>query len=244
MYIEQAPPVDLVHILDCFWQARVGLETELILPDGCQDWIFSYDSSISASLIGSMMQAQKFQRLEPSIFFGIRFKPGSLSLLTSMPMSYITDQSITLYDAFPVSSTTKHALELENLTIADFANIMSQELRQQLTTFNSDTVALIHHLRHTREGQIQNMAHSLQVSRRQLQRLFQNHFGYSPRFYSKVMRFNQLVQSLHPTKPLLETALEKGYFDQAHMSREIKQLSGLTPRQLIQQCVPNVQSTT
>lgn len=82
------------------------------------------------------------------------------------------------------------------------------------------------------------------ISRRQLQRLFQNHFGYSPRFYAKVMRFNQLVNSLHPAKSLIETALEHGYYDQAHMGREIKQLSGLTPSQLIHQSVTNVQSPT
>jgi AraC-like DNA-binding protein len=243
MYIEHAPSADLAHIVACFWHARVGQETHHILPDGCQDWIFHYDSSMSASLIGTMTHAQKIQCIEPTLFFGIRFKPGALSLLTAIPMSHITDQSIALYDAFAVSSATRQALAVGNLTLYQFANIMTLALRQQLAAVDRDKFALIRHLRHTREGQIQNMAHSMHISRRQLQRLFQNHFGYSPRFYAKVMRFNQLVNRLHPAKSLIETALEHGYYDQAHMGREIKQLSGLTPSQLLQQSVPNVQST-
>ncbi|MDY0137115.1 MAG: helix-turn-helix domain-containing protein [Thiomicrospira sp.] len=244
MYIEHAPPADLAQILDCFWHARVGQETQHILPDGCQDWIFRYDSSMSASVIGSMSQAQKLQCVEPSLFFGIRFQPGALSLFSTMPMSHITDQSIALYDAFAVSSATQQALAVDNLAIHEFASIMSQALRQKLAAVDRDRLALIQQLRRTREGQIQHMAHSLHISRRQLQRLFQNHFGYSPRFYAKVMRFTQLISHLDPAKPLVQTALDLGYYDQAHMGREIKQLSGLTPSQLIQHAVPNVQSTT
>ena len=244
MYIEHAPSADLAHIVACFWHARVGQETHHILPDGCQDWIFHYDSSMSASLIGTMTHAQKIQCVEPSLFFGIRFKPGALSLFTSMPMNHITDQSLALYDAFAISSATQQALAVENLTLHQFASIMTQALRQQLATADRVRLELIQHLRHTREGQIQHMAHSLHISRRQLQRLFQNHFGYSPRFYAKVMRFNQLVNRLHPAKSLIETALEHGYYDQAHMSREIKQLSGVTPSQLIPLSVPTVPSST
>jgi hypothetical protein len=133
----------LAQIVACFWLARVGQETHPILPDGCQDWIFHYDTSISASLIGTMTHAQKIQCVGPSLFFGIRFKPGALSLFTAMPMSHITDQSLTLYDAFAISSATQQALAVENLTLQQFANIMSQGLRQQLAAADRDGLVLI-----------------------------------------------------------------------------------------------------
>lgn len=244
MYFEQSPPGDLTSIVDCFWYAQSNQQVKLILPDGCQDWIFRYQQNLSASLIGSMTQAQSIHLNQPQIFFAIRFKPGALSLLHPIPMNEITNQDIELYDIFKLSNASRQALEIDHLDFQQFIKVMTLELRQRLKQADTQNLALVHYLRKTQQGQVQQTAESMKISRRQFQRLFNHHFGYSPRFYAKVMRFNQLVkQAKIKTESWAELALACGYFDQAHMNRDVKCLSGFTPAKLTKHLdVPNVQS--
>jgi methylphosphotriester-DNA--protein-cysteine methyltransferase len=60
--------------------------------------------------------------------------------------------------------------------------------------------------------------------------------GYGPRTLGRVPRFQRLLAGLRRpatgSEPLARLALNAGYADQAHMSREARRLSGLTPSAL------------
>ena len=55
--------------------------------------------------------------------------------------------------------------------------------------------------------------------------------GYTPKIYSRIMKFKNAVDLLRGTTSdnLLSTAVHAGYYDVPHLSREIKRLSGNTP---------------
>ena len=70
------------------------------------------------------------------------------------------------------------------------------------------------------------------VSPRQLQRLVNNEYGVSPHKLASIRRFQKAARNLFvDTKPLSEQAIESGYSDQSHMTRELKRYSGLTPKE-------------
>lgn len=68
-------------------------------------------------------------------------------------------------------------------------------------------------------------------SHRHFIRLFTDHVGLAPAAYRRVRRFDRLVDlaAANPDTPLAALAATAGYADQAHMSRDFRGFSGLTP---------------
>lgn len=70
------------------------------------------------------------------------------------------------------------------------------------------------------------------VSRRQLERDFDRWLGASPRQIGQNARLQGVARDLLAGLPLAETAARQGFADQPHMNRVVRQLTGMTPREL------------
>jgi AraC-like DNA-binding protein len=77
------------------------------------------------------------------------------------------------------------------------------------------------------------IASQIGVSYRQLQRDFSTFLGMTPREYERADRFRRAVENLKILSPA-QASIASGYWDQAHMNKEFKEISGRTPRQIMQ----------
>lgn len=68
------------------------------------------------------------------------------------------------------------------------------------------------------------------VSERRLRRRFVQAVGYGPATYLRVTRFQRAVALAPRVRGLAALAAAAGYSDQAHLSRDCRALTGLTPR--------------
>ncbi|MBK6688271.1 MAG: AraC family transcriptional regulator [Deltaproteobacteria bacterium] len=87
----------------------------------------------------------------------------------------------------------------------------------------------------TRGGQvrIERLATDLGLSRRRLGQLFEAQVGLPPKLYAELVRFERLTQAIKDNAgPWSQLAAELGFADQAHLSREVRRFSGLTPTAL------------
>jgi AraC-like DNA-binding protein len=66
------------------------------------------------------------------------------------------------------------------------------------------------------------------ISTRQLQRQFLDFFGITLKEYAGIVRFTKAFQTMYE-KDLITTAVETGYYDQAHLSREFRNRAGNPP---------------
>ncbi len=80
-------------------------------------------------------------------------------------------------------------------------------------------------------GRIDALAADLGVSRRHLTRVFRQHFGLGPKSVMRIRRFEQACamvrQQIRPG--IADIAAACGYADQAHMTREFRDLGGAPP---------------
>lgn len=81
---------------------------------------------------------------------------------------------------------------------------------------------------------VDSLAKQQGVSERTLQRHFKQRLLPAPRFWRQLGRARRAVQALPCRVPLSEIALEYGYSDQAHMTREFARWFGKTPVQIRQ----------
>ncbi|HVF15298.1 MAG TPA: helix-turn-helix domain-containing protein, partial [Steroidobacteraceae bacterium] len=71
------------------------------------------------------------------------------------------------------------------------------------------------------------------LSARRLTRLFAIEVGLTPKLYARVKRFQHMFKSMrHPQLDWSELAVTCGYFDQSHLIRDCKSISGFTPTEL------------
>jgi len=78
------------------------------------------------------------------------------------------------------------------------------------------------------------MARDLGLSTRQLERRFHAAVGLPPKLFCRIERFNNVFRALgEGSGNWAGTAIECGYYDQAHLIRDCKSLSGTTPAVLL-----------
>ena len=77
-------------------------------------------------------------------------------------------------------------------------------------------------------------ARELRLSQRQLERLFLERVGVSPKRYARLCRFERAVHLARGPGTLAEVASAAGYADQAHFIRDFRRLAGATPRRFLQ----------
>lgn len=72
-------------------------------------------------------------------------------------------------------------------------------------------------------------------SNRQINRIFTEYWGYGPKDYCRLIRFQQALSEIikNPRRSNSEFIAHIGYSDQAHFQREFKQFMNETPRQFI-----------
>lgn len=81
---------------------------------------------------------------------------------------------------------------------------------------------------------VDELARELGWSRRHLARRFQQQLGQPPKTVARILRFERARRRAldRPRAAWSEIALDCGYSDQAHLIREFRSLSGLTPPEL------------
>ncbi|MGL4576099.1 MAG: helix-turn-helix domain-containing protein [Burkholderiaceae bacterium] len=80
---------------------------------------------------------------------------------------------------------------------------------------------------------METLAGEQHVSRRQLERDFHCFIGTSPRHLARVVRLQAVSRRAQAGASLADIAAEVGFADQAHMSRAVRQLTGLSPLRFV-----------
>ena len=149
---------------------------------------------------------------------GIRFLPGAVKQWLGISPKELVDCIVDAQDISALKSV-RHLHDILPLAIGTETNIIVQRARKKLQTSSI---------------KIETIASELHISPRHLRRLFIDEVGLSPVLFSRICRFQRFLSQLNTvsTSKLSHMAYEVGYTDQAHMNRDVKQLSGITPIQL------------
>jgi AraC-like DNA-binding protein len=87
------------------------------------------------------------------------------------------------------------------------------------------------------------LASEVGYSRRHLGELFRRELGLSPKVAARVLRFEhsrRLIEGVQQPS-LAAVAVASGYYDQAHLTREWREIAGCTPTTWIAEELPSVQ---
>ncbi len=185
------------------WHYKTTEDTTVdIVPDGCRDFIVSYDSKTGVScFVSALDDTVRTVAIEGgSELFGVRLIPGA-SLDEAALLAYAKDQN-------------PEALLSGEINL--FCRVVPS-VQETLDYLQSEIT------------NIGSAARQLGVSERTLQRDVLRHTGKSPYFWFSLARARRCARSLFKADNLADTAAEHGFSDQAHMSREMRRWFGVTP---------------
>jgi AraC-like DNA-binding protein len=240
MYNERKTSLQLLTTSNqAIWHSSLSSKNKmLILPDSATDIIIKKKPfGIDIVFCGTLTKAKLIESEEKIDYWGFRFKPGHGSQFFNFTMEETLDQLIEISQHFE-----KNKIE----DLMEFPEINSLKIEQEISRFlfkkiNSsqyqENIKKINHLAEISFGDVSKYANQEKISRRQLSRIFKNFFGYSARDLSQTRKLNQFIKlsEQKSTVSLSELALASGYYDQADMSKSIKSLCGLTPKELMSQ---------
>ena len=90
---------------------------------------------------------------------------------------------------------------------------------------------IIHIVEKDKLIKFKDISKTLDISPRNLNRLFHKYIGCSPKDYKKIVRFRNAIKDYNKKDfSLTEMCLKNDYYDSAHFTREFKRLTNLTPK--------------
>jgi AraC-like DNA-binding protein len=198
-----------------------------VLPDGCADIVWRPGEGVLVAGPDTGPVISPTRRNEP--VFGLRLRPGAGGAALGLPLSELRDLRVPLADLDRESARDLHG-DLDPKTA--FAGLAALATRlARIAAPDKAVQAALPRLRNPQQ-RVETLADDLGFSERQLRRRFQDAVGYGPKTLQRILRL-QRFRALTPLDLAL-AALEAGYADQAHLTRDCRALTGLTPRQLRQ----------
>src|SRR4029077_14920609 len=166
--------------------------------------------------------------------FVVSFQPAGFHRLFHVPMIELTDQ---LYEASEVIGGNVRLLH-ERLSQAasldEMASITESHLLKYLPAakpFHPVQVAATEILSRHGRVQLDDLVDSSGLSQRQFERKFVEQVGMSPKLYCRVSRltFALRLKERHPHQKWTDIIYHAGYFDQMHLIKDFKLMTGSSP---------------
>ncbi len=168
--------------------------------------------------------------------FGISLYPFAVPLLFSMPATELSDEM----PGLEIVAGTEGAELNEKIMLAhnnrERLALIIQFLESKLLPAY-DRLTRIHtavrYVMNTWPAEpVQQLASRYCLSARQFERRFKELAGFSPKLFSRIIRFQQTLNAYGKKyHSLAEVAYDCGYYDQSHFIQDFRQFSGYHPKQ-------------
>ncbi|RPE09031.1 AraC family transcriptional regulator [Chitinophaga lutea] len=251
MYLTFPPPPQLAAHVRMFWvfEHDVPAGEPYVyrsMADGCAELIFHYkgvfsEPAGSGASHAAVVHAQsshhrRFLTQESFGIFGAYLYPTALPHLFGLASPDFSNQ---MPDLASVLGHEGSLLEEQIMTAAGheervrlLSRFLSGRLRNKEEHPTVAHIALRHILQHKGQLNVEELAGHICLSTRQFERTFKTYCGFSPKLYTRIIRFQQALEA-YGAKDMSLTAIGYacGYYDQSHFIREFRAFSGYHPRE-------------
>lgn len=242
-YAEAAPAAPLgAHFL-CVWTHRIPEDhaaTIAVVPDGCVDLLW-HDGGLA--VVGPDVTAAHPDLRPGTTVLGLRFRPGAAARWLGLPLDEIVGSAVVLPDIWGRRAVEMADQLAETAGIGEQAVLLQRMLARMAASIEApdrEGAAMFETLQGTAgaEGEgVMRLRRRLGLSERTLRRRCHHLFGYGPKTLDRILRFQKVLSAARrkDNAGLAALAYATGYADQAHLSREIHALSGMTASEFVRQ---------
>jgi AraC-like DNA-binding protein len=225
------PSAPLAGCVDHYWfSAAASAPVTVLLPDGRIDVVLERTATrATVQAYGSVTAPTAVALVPGASYVGVQFRPGAARHVLAVAARELTDRALDADVALSVQlAPLLDAAHPREWIVRLDAALCKHLARVQPVAGRVDhAVAMIERAQGTLR--IDVLAERLGSSRRQLERDFLDTVGLSPKAFAAIVRFQHAAQRLRVGDAISQAALEAGYADQSHLTRDFRRLAGLTP---------------
>lgn len=247
LYKRVEPTESVLSWIECFWMIENDDPKQVIqkiIPDGFPEIIFHFGDAYEINLNGGWeRQDQNLLAGQIKNFFwlrntgkasmlGIKLKPAALAQGFNLKMNEFTEK---------VKSLEQIKNEKLNKLQRMVRDADSFEDKLDCVTYFFEGIdftplpinkALEIIFRSRGMNSVSDLVSALNISERQLERIFNQYVGLSPKFYSRVIRFSSIFQLKEQgDQSWVDLTYESGFADQSHFIKNFKAFTGEDPSQ-------------
>ena len=249
-YVEYSPSARSRHIVERFWflETQSAAGADAVFPDGRMELVFHYrgafwrhergarDESVAlrrqpaSLLVGQMVEPVMLAPGAESAVAAIRLRPGAARSLLGFSLDEATGRFVDLEQLFP-SAAVLHERLAEASCDAARLRVMEEWLLTlpYRSTRREIEGAVATILRSGGCATIETLSSLTGTGLRQLERQFREEVGLGPKTFSRIVRLQGALRRIREGLPLSDVAVACGYYDQAHMTRDFRQLAAMSP---------------
>ncbi|MGB2064947.1 MAG: helix-turn-helix domain-containing protein [Marinomonas gallaica] len=212
-------------------------EATIVVADGCADFQFCCDSHHqSAILWGSVDTPTSIHYLPEKTYCGIRVSTSISRRLAYIPFSEMINQGIPIIEATKQDSSTVDAL----ISAVDFPSRV--EILQNWLIYsgalNDSKIDVIDHcidkiISSHGTIRIADMSNDMGISERLLRKKFNQSIGMSPKQYSRIVRFQEIISDILYGEEFQQNHhtdfMGFSYYDDSHLTKDFKYFTHMTP---------------
>src|SRR6185436_1635874 len=175
---------------------------------------------------------------------GIRLRPAGAYALLAAPLRVVTGLVVELEDV--VSSAARELVERcrDAASVAARFELAAGWLAARFASARTvdPAIAWVAAEIEAHEGgiAIADLREETGLSKTRLATAFRDQIGVTPKVYARLVRFRRALAMVESgATSLADVACATGYYDQPHFNAEFRELTGLTPRELLMARYPS-----
>jgi AraC-like DNA-binding protein len=204
-----------------------------IVPDGCIDIVWT-GQRLQVAGPDTKPVLERFPAA--SVIVGVRFLPGAAPSWLGVPASEIVNSRVPLEEFWSADgrrlAAQLHAARDARAAAAELQSVLVARL-PGTPSFDAAARAAFHMIARDDDGprSVSKLAARLGLGERTLRRRCESAFGYGPKTLDRILRFQRFLGLLRRSAGarIAELAAASGFADQAHLTRDVRRLGGLTP---------------
>ncbi len=251
-YAEHEPAPRLAAYVRCFWtlQGRPDAEAgaDPVVPDGCVEVVLNFadrfrlhceDGGVElqarALIAGQLTRSITIEPTGAIDLLGIRFHPWGAAPFFRVPAGDLRDRMFQLDEVPALSRVLGRAGDAQapDARLALVERALLEVVSRAKAPHRAAPAAAALVVAGTTS--IRTVAARLGFTIRAVQQAFQHEVGISPKVLMRLARLQRAVGLSRegPGKTLSEIALDAGYYDHAHLSRDCREIARVTPTVLL-----------
>ncbi|HZD68385.1 MAG TPA: helix-turn-helix domain-containing protein [Actinomycetes bacterium] len=244
MFRERLPAPRLVRYITCVWVQQVSAGSsayvQRTVPHGSVELVCEVGAG--PRVVGPETGPTQHVLVPGSSVVGVRLRPGAAPAVLGLPASELVDLVVSPDEfwrgsAVALGEKLAAAASLEQGAAALEAGV-SRRLPAE-SCLDPIVEEVVRRLIRGRPSAVRALASSVGISERQLRRRCVAATGFPPTVLHRMLRLQRFLAVMgrhgHASGELALMALEAGFADQAHLSREALRLAGRSPGAIVRE---------